>query len=279
MLFATFRLGVILFFRSIGNLVFYRSKKRKPIALNNINLCFPVKNKKDKKRNIKYLKGSFISLGHTFADFLLLRFYNKKNIDKFVRIKNLHYFDEALSLKKGVIISTAHFGSWELAAHLFALKGFKSLILYNPIKSPQWLEAFIKNNREVSGNVLISKKNSLLNVYKKIMRGGIVTIISDQNCTPGDGLRAPLFGHDVWTHSAFIKLSLKTGAPIVPGFIFTKGLQGYEIEAFKPLYPQDFVNLKDPEFQMACASNKILEKVICKAPEQWMWQHRRFKDL
>ena len=279
MIFATFRTITILIFKFIGLLAFCRSKKRKAVAIKNINLCFPIRNNNDKKRNKKILKGSFVSLGQTFADFLLLRFYTKKNIDKYVNFKNLDYFDQAQNLGKGVIISTAHFGSWELAAHSFAMKGFKSLVLYNPLRKPIFLEKFIKKNREYSGNVLVAKQNSLLSVYRRLKQKGIVSFLSDQNCLPIDGRKAPFFGYNVWSHSAFIKLSLKTGAPIVLGFIFAKSLFKYEVKVFPPLYPKDFMHFDDPEYEMLCRHNQILQEAICISPSHWMWQHRRFKNL
>ncbi|MFA5074761.1 MAG: lysophospholipid acyltransferase family protein [Candidatus Babeliales bacterium] len=279
MIFATFRFVMIFIFRFLGKIAFYCSKKRKPIAKKNIDLCFKVKNNFDVKRNEKILKNSFISLGHAFADFLLLRFYNNKNIDKYVHVKNINYLHDALSLGHGVIITTAHFGSWELAAHYLALKNYKSLILYNPIKKHDWLEKLVKNNRELNGNILISKHNALLPVYRQLKNGKTVIFIIDQHCHPSDGIKVPLFGHNVWTHTAFIKLSLKTGAPILPGFIFIKNLFKYELEVFKPLYPQDYKNFENPVDTMALASNNMLERAILKDAGSWMWQHRRFKDL
>ena len=203
----------------MGFIIYCFSKKRKPIALSNVNLCFRKDNNLSKTKNKKIVKDSFISLGHSLADFLLLSFYNKKNIEKYVEIENLEYFLQAQKKGKGVIIVTAHFGSWELAAHALALMGIKSLVLYNPIKAEKflWLENLIKNNRQRSGNILISKNNSLLNVYKHLRRGGNVIFIADQHCSLKEGFKAELFGNPAWTHKAFAELSLKTGAPIVSG--------------------------------------------------------------
>ncbi len=209
----------------------------------------------------------------------MLKFYNKNNVDRYLDVENLHHFKDAKNKGKGVIFSTAHFGSWELAAHIFALKGFKSLILYKPLKKPQWLEVWVKKRRQINGNVLISKYNAMLTVFRALKKGKMVGFIADQHCTPEDGLLVPFFGHKVWTHTSFIKLSLKTGAPIVPGFMITKNFFKYEMKVFKPLYPQDFLQYENPEYEMAVASNKILEQIIRKKPENWMWMHRRFKNL
>lgn len=279
MIFATLRILTILKFRLIGLLVFTFSSKRKKIAIKNVNFCFKPKSSIDQKNNKKIVRQSFILLGHSLADFILIRFYKKNYLDKIFTIKNLDYLKESLKLGNGVILSTGHFGSWELAAHYLALSGYKCMILYKPMKDSKFLEKVIKNNREIAGNILIPKENSLLALFKHLKRGGIVLLASDQHCYPPDGREVKLFGHDVRTHTAFINLSIKTGAPILPGFIFTKNLFYYEMNICKPIIPGDFKNSLDPELEMAIISNKYLQDAIKKAPQDWLWSHRRFKGL
>ncbi|KKP24826.1 MAG: Lipid A biosynthesis acyltransferase [candidate division TM6 bacterium GW2011_GWF2_28_16] len=279
MIFATIRILTILKFRLIGLLVFIFSGKRKKIALKNINFCFEPKCLIDQKNNKKIIKKSFMLLGHSLADFILIRFYKKNYLDKIFTIKNLDYLKENLKLGKGVILSTGHFGSWELAAHYLALNGYKCMILYKPMKDSKFLEKIIKDNREIAGNILIPKENSLLALFKHLKRGGIVLLASDQHCYSNDGREVELFGHNVRSHTAFINLSLKTGAPILPGFVYTKNLFNYEMEICEPINPERFKNSLDPELEMAILSNKYLETAIKKAPENWLWSHRRFKGL
>ncbi len=276
MIFATFRLVIILLFRFLGRVVFLFSRKRKAVCIKNLNLCFPEKTEKEK---LKIARDSFILLGHSFADFLLVRFYSEKYINKHFKINNMDSFRSALDKGKGVILYAAHFGSFELAAHFMALNGFKSLILYNPIKKNPWIEKIVKNNREFAGNRLIPKQDSLLTVFRKLRKGGIVLFAADQNCYSIEGIKVPLFGNSTWAHTGYINLSLKTGAPVIPGFIYTKNLFDYEIDILQPLDPKDFLKFEDSEYEMALAVSKALEKAIKKSPGHWMWLHRRFKDL
>ena len=280
MIFATLRLIHLLLFRFIGFLSFYIFKKRRLVAQKNIALCYQklfngaVFSRRESK---KLVRNSFVLLGHTFGDFLLLPWYTKKNIDDYVRIKNLYYLKRVLDRGKGVIISTAHFGSWELAAHSFALKDFPSMIVYNPLKWPLWLDGYVKRRREIGGNCLISKQNSFFTLYKHLKHNGIISLLADQHSFPPEGIQTSLFGQTVWTHSTFIKMSLKIGAPIIPGFIFVKSLTKYVVELGKPLEPELFAKKKNPVISMASEYNKILERMIKRAPEHWMWQHRRFR--
>ena len=278
MFFATLRIVTVLVFRFLGWLVYCFSKKRKPISFRNVNLCFPEKKIKKDKRNNQIVRDSFISLGHNLADFLLLRFYNKKNVGRYVEVKNKKFLDDAISKGKGLIFSGAHFGSWELAANFLALKGLKSLVLYNPIKKPLWLEKWVKNNREHSGNILIAKQNSLLKVYRHLKGSGSVIFMTDQHCIPKEGVRVNLFNNNVWMHNSFIHLSLRTGAPIISCFIHTNGLKKYTLEFSEPIYPSDYTDELGSVRKMAELVNKNMEKAILKSPGQWMWQHRRFKS-
>jgi Kdo2-lipid IVA lauroyltransferase/acyltransferase len=283
MVLAMLRFVLIFLCRGVGFLSFFIFKKRNKIAQQNVSLCFfgstQIKNKQSKNFCKKVALKSFMNQGQTAADLLLLSVYTKKNIDKYVTIKNKHYFLEAQQKNKGVIFTTAHFGSWELGSHTFALNDIACCILYNPIKHNSKLETLIKKQRERSGHTLIPKERALLRIFKQLKGNKFVSFVTDQYCIPEEGMQVPLFGQRPWTHTGFIKLSLKTGAPIVPVFMFTKNFFKYEEEICKPLYPENFLHYKNPEYEMARAHNKALEKAIKKSPSQWMWQHRKFKNM
>lgn len=279
MVFATLRLLSILCFRFLGVMVFIFSKKRRAVALKNINLCFPSQQKEDNRKNKKIVKKSFMLLGHALSDFLLIRFYKKRFLDNCFKIKNIDVLKTMHAQGRGVILSTAHFGSWELAAHYLALNGFKFLILYKPMKHSNCLEKFVKKNRELSGNILIPKEGSLLTLFRHLKKGGIVLLATDQHCYPPDGIEAPLFGKMVRSHSAFIRLSLKTGSPILTGFSKIKDLFNYELELTDIIDPIDFKYSSNAENEMLKRSNQSLESAIRKSPANWMWSHRRFKGI
>lgn len=280
MVFATLRVLSILFFRFLGRVFFCFFKKRRRIAFENVDRCYNFvfgKKQFSQARVKKLVKKSFAGLGQNLSDFLLLRWYTKKNIDRYVLTRNLSHLKRAKVKGRGVIISTAHFGSWELAAHSLALKGYKSLIIYNKFKDVPRLDKKIKRQREISGNKLILKKNSFLSLFKQLRKGGFVTLVTDQHAFPPEGAKVSFLGQDAWTHVAFVKLSIKTGAPIVPAYMFGNGYAKYVIEFGDPIDPDDFVGQDDPVYAMTRACNEALERAIVRAPELWMWQHRRFK--
>lgn len=273
MIFATLRLPIVLFCRAMGSILFYLFKRRKNVAVSNVSRCFPAVNP------IRVARRSYANQGQTLADFLLLKWYTKKNIDRYVSFRNMHYINNALAQGRGVIVSTGHFGSWELAAHALALYGFKSSIVYNKLKKPVWLDGLVKKNRERSGNKLILKERAFIALYKALKKGEAVTIVTDQHAYPPEGDKMCFLGQEAWVHSAFVKLSIKTGAVIVPAFMFTEGYSKYVIKAFSPIDPFDYANAADRVVTMTKRAHQALEGVIEREPTLWLWQHRRFKEL
>ena len=210
MIFATLRLFTVCLFRGIGFISFYVFKNRRNIAQKNVSLCFfdTTQIKKQKKFCKNVARKSFMLQGQTAADFFLLPWYTKKNIDKYVTIKNKHFL-LGRSKNSGVIFTTAHFGSWELAGHTFALKDSPCFVLYNPIKHNSKLETFMKKRREYSGHTLIPKERALIKIFKQLKQNKPVSFVTDQYCIPEEGLQVPFFNQKPWTHTGFIKLSLK----------------------------------------------------------------------
>ena len=118
-----------------------------------------------------------------------------------------------------------------------------------------------------------------VSLFKHIKNGGAVTIMTDQHAVPPEGINVPLLGQDAWTHATFVKMSIKTGAPIVPAYMFVKGYSKYVIKFGEAVFPEAYLGNKDPVYDMTLACNKALGCAIKTHPELWMWQHRRFKSF
>lgn len=269
-------------FQLVGITFFFVLKSRRIVAYNNIKLCwsfiFPETSFSTFKTHVLVLK-SFMNLGRTLGDFLLIPWYTNKNIDRYVKTKNMEMVRKVFTEGKGIIFCTAHFGSWELSAHFFGIKEFKSTVLYTPFKTPSWLEEFAKKRRQFSGNTLRPKGKSFIALYRTLKKGKSVVLVSDQHAYPPEGMQVPLLGQCAWTHVAYIKMSLKTDVPIVPTFTYSHGMFRYTVEFTDPIYPQDYANALDPVLSMATEINQRLGAAIKRAPDLWMWQHKRFKQV
>jgi KDO2-lipid IV(A) lauroyltransferase len=87
---------------------------------------------------------------------------------------------------------------------------------------------------------------------------------------------APLtfFGHRAWTALSAAEMAVKYDALIMPGYGLRSGPRGTDFEyVFEPAIPHG-----DP-VTMTQAINDSLERQVRAHMDQWLWLHRRWRDV
>ena len=93
----------------------------------------------------------------------------------------------------------------------------------------------------------------------------------DQRVSEGE--RIEFFSKQALTTTLPAQLSIKFNLDIVPVYIQRDEKNLFNIEFQKSLSPQKFNN----KFELTKELNKILENMIIRNPNQWIWTHNRWK--
>jgi KDO2-lipid IV(A) lauroyltransferase len=238
---------------------------RLPVVYNNISTVFPELSHTDKLALAKSAYRQFIA-----AAGLILVIHRKKMaalIDN-AHISGLHHLDEALSLNKGVILTTYH-GCWFEAYFAWFSRGDRPTSLIYQQQSNPFCDAFFVKQRQRYGSNL-EHINSLqkLKVYEDALRQGRILIISlDQNYTD-NGTPVLLFDTPFVCARGTALLYLKTGAPVLSSVYYVKGGR-LHIE-FEPVTLPSYGTIDDQS--IADISNRAIsnyEKTIRAYPDQW----------
>jgi KDO2-lipid IV(A) lauroyltransferase len=172
----------------------------------------------------------------------------------------------------GLILATPHLGAWE-AAGLYCAATFNMTCLYRPLRVIE-LEGLVKNARSRLGaNYVPTNTRGIRALYKALEKGGTVAMLPDQEPRTGSGCYAPFFGMSAYSMALLVRLSKRTGAPIVLTYCerLARG-RGYHIH-FREA-PQKIYSL-DTETAVA-AMNQAVEGLIRECPTQYQWSYRRF---
>ena len=208
--------------------------------------------------------------GRVTADFLRtpLRTPEEANSAEVVGIENLEH---AHALGKGVMIITAHYGNWERFAHWFTVNGYTLNVVARDANQGLVTEK-VNALRTQAGAAVLSRGNAARAILGKLKSGDLVGILNDQN--NGDCF-VPFFGKPCGTALGPAVLHLRTGAPLIPSYFTRLGPGKYRAEFLPPVLGEDFD--KD-EIRITTRLNEILESVIRRHPEQWLWLHDRWKS-
>ncbi len=253
----------------LGRLAMRFMKRRVHVATRNLELCFP--DMPPDERHALVVK-NFESTGMGLLETGMAWFWSNKRIARWMDVINFEPVYELQRQKRGILLIGIHFLTLELGARMFGMQS-PGIGVYRPNDNPviDWLQTW---GRLRSNKTMLDRKD-LKGMVKALKSGEVVWYAPDHDYGPRASVFVPLFAVDqAATTSGTWMLSRLSGAALVPFVPRRKpDGKGYELVMLDPeLSPP----LDDAE-TTAAWMNKIVEKCILMAPEQYMWLHRRFK--
>jgi KDO2-lipid IV(A) lauroyltransferase len=216
------------------------------------------------------------NLGWMAAEFARFPKYSKENIERLVVIDGHENFLEGQRRGKGVLYLTGHIGAWELSSFAHALYGFPLHYMARRIDN-QRIDALVNGYRCLSGNRPIFKNESARVMLRVLKEAGTVGILADQNTMPEEAVFVDFFGKPASTTTGIARVALHTGAAVVPGYaIWDEPSQTYRLR-FEP--PVELIRTGDTErdvLENTQKFTKVIEGIVRKYPEQWVWVHGRW---
>jgi len=263
------------FAASVTSLLFSLQPKLRKTAEFNLRLAFPDWSEAQRKDATRKMVRN---LGWMAAEFARFPRLTKENIENVVILEGHENFLEGQRRGKGVLYLTGHIGAWELSSFAHALYGYPLHFMARPLDN-QRLDALVNKYRCASGNEPIFKNESARVMLRILKGGGTVGILADQNTMPEEGVFVDFFGKFACTTTGLARVALHTGAAVVPGYAYwDESIQKYRLR-FEP--PVELIRTGDTErdvFENTKRFTKVIEEIIRKHPDQWVWIHQRWKN-
>ena len=249
-------------------------KKRFHVVMTNLDLAFGETKTKEEKLDIAK-KCYYNFAKYLGINFILNQNTTKQKILKQVVFKNEHFLLDAMKSGRPIIVTTAHFGQWEIFGLAVAAHFGPSSVLGRKLDSSV-MDKILRANRSQFDVELIDKDGGAKDILKALKARRIVGILVDQNTAPKEGIKVQFFGKDVLHTPAASVLAQKTNALIINAFIYQKGENLNEICFEEPID----ISMFDKEdavqkvTQMQCSA---CEEMVRARPEEYFWFHQRFK--
>lgn len=197
-----------------------------------------------------------------------------------VEIEGIEHYERASAAGRGVVVATAHLGSFDLAVVNQAAAGRKLTLLSRRLSNRaldrRWMEW-----RRRWGLAIVDEAAPVAEMAGVLRSGGTLLLLVDQ-ATPPDrgGIRIPFLGRPAWTTRLPAILSMRTGAPIVPAFPETRPDGTHVIRVERPVaVPAGDGSVAERSERITREIAERLEARIRANPDQWLWLHHRWKDF
>jgi KDO2-lipid IV(A) lauroyltransferase len=215
--------------------------------------------------------GVFRSIARLLLAFSRIPRIHAGNIGDWIRYEGLEHFTEAKRGGRGVLFATAHLGNWELSAFAHGLMTEPMHVVVRPLDNPS-IDRIVEERRRMSGNAVIEKKDAARAILRALGRNEAVGVLIDQNAGLDEGVFVDFFGIPACVGTAFARIANRTGAAVIPGFALWSETEGRYILRFEPA-----VGMTGHDERDTARIHAVLESVIRKHPDQWLWIHRRWK--
>ena len=240
----------------------------------NLEIALPGSDAATRRRVVD---GVYENLGRVLLALSRIPRLNTRNIHDWIGYEGYEYFEQALDGGKGVLFMTAHLGNWELSAAAHALLGHPMHVMVRGLDNRR-LDKLVNDYRTLHGNRTILKQDFGRSLLRALKNNEAVGVLVDQNAGGDDAAFVDFFGVKAAATSGFVKIAMKTGAAVIPGFALWDSERGRYVLKFYP--PLELAKSGDPEKDLVtntqlCQSK--IEEVIREYPEQWLWIHRRWK--
>ena len=245
----------------------FRSNK---IVFSNLKIAFPNIDENQKKQ---ILKKMWFNYGKIFAEYMFIKdFRHNEKYSAKISIENKDIIEKIKKDNEQVIFISGHFNNFELMAMQIEKLGIKLTALYRPLNNPylnpimeRIRKKYICKKQVKKG---ISGTKDLLLDFKD---GSSIALMIDQRVS--QGIRSNLFNKEALTTTIPAQFIKKFKIRIVPVHIERQRNNDFKIKFFEPV---NFSNEESIE-TITSKLNKILEEMIIKSPEQWIWTHNRWK--
>ena len=242
--------------------------RKKTLILKNLNRAFP----NEEIDNEKKIKKIWENYGRILSDYIYLKDFRNGTKNNYINVEGREILNSIKNKKSPVVFVSGHFNNFELMAMEIEKNDIKVAAIYRPLNN-LFLNPMMENIRKkyVCKRQIKKGISGTREILKLFKNGVSIALMIDQRVSEGKKIK--FFNHEAYTTTIPAQLIKKFGCDVIPVHIERNRRYHFNIKFFEPISFDKNKNI----MQVTLELNKILEKMILKNPDQWIWTHNRWK--
>ena len=226
----------------------------------------------DKKNYSKIIRKIYGNYGRILAEYPFLKGFRNNQLNKFIEIDGLENLNKIKKEKKRVVFISGHFNNFELMALQIEKAGINLCAIYRPLNN-LFLNKTMEEIREnfICKNQIKKGRSGTRQIIENLKKGNSVALMIDQRVR--EGIKINFFGKPASTTTIPAQLIKKYKCDLVPIYIERRRNNYFKMFVSEPIKIGNNKSIKEITEHL----NKILEKMILKNVDQWIWTHDRWK--
>jgi Kdo2-lipid IVA lauroyltransferase/acyltransferase len=244
---------------------------RRDIVHGNLRIAFP---DADAEWIDRTARASYEHLGRETMAMLRLATISREALIERTRTVNEDAVIDALERGRGIVVVAGHLGNWEIGAAMMAARGYAVDVIAKRASNPLFYDRVL-SARERLGVGVIDFQRATRQALQALRAGRSVAFAADQHAGRS-GLWVPFFGRPASTYRGPALMALRTGAAMFLSIPLRTDDGSYEI-TLERITVERTDDMDADVLRLTEVYTQRLEAAIRAHPEQYVWQHRRWR--
>ncbi len=226
----------------------------------------------EKKNYNKIISKIYGNYGRILAEYPFLKAFRNNKLNKFIEIDGLENLNKIKREKRRAVFISGHFNNFELMALQIEKAGINLCAIYRPLNNV-FLNKTMEEIRQnfICKNQIKKGRSGTRQIIENIKKGNSVALMIDQRVR--EGIKINFFGKPASTTTIPAQLIKKYKCDLVPIYIERRKNNYFKMFVSEPIKIGNNKSIKEITEHL----NNILEKMILKNVDQWIWTHDRWK--
>ena len=227
-----------------------------------------------KQNNLKEIASNVLgNYGRIFAEYVHLKNFRNDKLKKYISIEGIEHLENLKKSKKRAVFISGHFNNFELMAMQIEKAGIELATIYRPLNNfllNKTMEQIRTEN--ICKNQIKKGRAGSREIIKNLIKGKSIAIMIDQRVR--EGKKIEFFNNQATTTTIPAQLVKKYNCELVPVYIERIKNNYFKMFVSKPIK----IDKNKSILEITKYLNNLLERMILRNIDQWIWTHNRWKD-
>ena len=227
-----------------------------------------------KQNDLKEIASNVLgNYGRIFAEYIHLKNFRNDRLEKYISIEGLEHLENLKKSKKRAVFISGHFNNFELMAMQIEKAGIELATIYRPLNNfllNKTMEQIRTEN--ICKNQIKKGRAGSREIIKNLIKGKSIAIMIDQRVR--EGKKIEFFNNLATTTTIPAQLIKKYNCELVPVYIERRKNNYFRMFVSKPIK----IDKNKSILEITKFLNNLLERMILRNIDQWIWTHNRWKD-
>ena len=227
-----------------------------------------------KQNDLKEIASNVLgNYGRIFAEYVHLKNFRNDKLEKYISIEGLEHLKNLKKSKKRAVFISGHFNNFELMAMQIEKAGIELATIYRPLNNfllNKTMEQIRTEN--ICKNQIKKGRAGSREIIQNLIKGKSIAIMIDQRVR--EGKKIDFFNNQATTTTIPAQLIKKYNCELVPVYIERRKNNYFRMFVSKPIK----IDKNKSILEITKFLNNLLERMILRNIDQWIWTHNRWKD-